>query len=142
MPPSEETVTSTLWLEPDNVMAGTTIVNEVPLGLMMSVERLAGLFGPKLTDVMPDRFVPVTVTVVPPLDEPKAGSTPVMVGVGALFVFWYVNLSAAVVADVPITLVTVTSTGTALLAPAGLSIVIEPFALYTSVDRSAAKPPN
>jgi hypothetical protein len=66
---------------------------------------IAAVVAPNFTAEAPVRFVPVMVTVVPPVVEPADGDTPVTVG-GVT----KVNLSAAPVALVPPGVVTVIST--------------------------------
>jgi hypothetical protein len=73
---------------------------------------------PKLTAVVPVKFVPLIVTTVPPTVGPPEGDTLVTVG-GAT----YVNSSAGEVAEFPPVVVTVTSTVPAV--PAGATAVIE-----------------
>ena len=60
---------------------------------------------PNLTAVAFARLVPVTVTLVPPPWGPEVGLTAVTVGAAV-----YVNWSALLVAEVPLGVVTVTST--------------------------------
>src|SRR5207253_1933861 len=62
--------------------------------------------APKSTDVAPVKCEPLIVTVVPPAAGPAVGFTDVTVGAGVTEVKW----SPADVADVPPTVVTVTST--------------------------------
>jgi len=73
-------------------------------------------FVPNITAVAPVNPVPVTVTVVPPAADPKAGEMLVTVGTGA-----YVNLSAAELTLVPDGEVTIIST---VPVPAGEVAVI------------------
>jgi hypothetical protein len=89
-------VTSTVPAEP----AGFVAVIWVAL---LTVNELA-LFAPNLTAVVPVRFVPVTVTEVPPASGPLVGLTDVIVGAAT-----YVNWSLADVALVPPTVVVVMS---------------------------------
>jgi hypothetical protein len=70
------TVTSTV---PAVVVAGEIAVSEVSLAVLLPVTSVAGT-PPKSTAVAPLRFVPVTVTVVPPAVEPESGATLVIVG--------------------------------------------------------------
>jgi hypothetical protein len=58
---------------------------------------------PKFTPLAPMNPVPVIVTVVPPAVVPLEGATAVTVGA-------YVNWSSGLVGDVPLVVVTVTST--------------------------------
>lgn len=81
--------------------------------------KLVALYGPNKTAVTLAKLVPVIVTVVPPPIEPVAGLMPVTVGAGAA----NVNLSAAVIADAPSGLDTITSKIPA--ACAGATAVIE-----------------
>ena len=67
--------------------------------------RLVPAVDPNSTVVAPVNPVPVTVTVVPPANGPKAGEIPVMVGTGT-----YVNWSAGEVVLVPPGVVTEIST--------------------------------
>jgi hypothetical protein len=69
-----------------------------------TLNEAAGV-APKLTTVAPVKLVPVIVTVVPPAVGPEFGATEVTVGAATK-----VNWSATPVADVPATVVTVTST--------------------------------
>jgi hypothetical protein len=80
--------------------------------------KLVAPVEPKFNAVAPLRFVPVTVTVVPPPVDPVFGLTAETVGAGT-----YVNSSAVDTTDVPTGVVTVTSTTPA--DPAGLMAVIE-----------------
>ena len=60
------------------VPAGAVAVIVVAL----STVNVVAAAGPKFTAVAPAKFVPVTVTVVPPVSGPEAGLTPVTVGRG------------------------------------------------------------
>ena len=71
VPPGVTAVTLTV-----PVPAGLTAVIDVAL---FTVKLVAGV-EPKSTAVAPVRFVPVMVTVVPPLVEPVAGLTADTVG--------------------------------------------------------------
>ena len=84
MPTGFVTVTSTGPIAP----AGETAVSELELCTV----KLAGT-PPKSTSVVPARFAPLTVTVVPPPSGPLAGLTALTVGAGA-----NVKRSAALVA--------------------------------------------
>ena len=84
------------------------------------------------TAVADEKFVPWIVTVVPPDEGPAVGDTDVTVGVAMK-----VNWSAAEVALVPPTVITLMST---VPVPAGAVAVIE-VALFT-VKPVAAAPPN
>ena len=70
VPPAVVTVTSTTP-EP----AGEVTVIEVPVLLVMAP---AG--APKWTEVAEDRLVPVTTTLVPPVEGPLVGTIDVTVG--------------------------------------------------------------
>ena len=72
LPPTVVTVTSTVPAEP----AGAVAVTEVAL---FTVTLIAALV-PKFTEVVPVRFVPVTVTEVPAVSGPDAGLIEVTVG--------------------------------------------------------------
>jgi hypothetical protein len=96
VPPAVVTVTLTVPL-PD----GDVAVMEVEL---LTV-KLAVFPEPKSTALAPVRFVPVTVTDVPPAKGPADGLTEVTVGTKV-----YRNWSAALVALVPPAVVTVTLT--------------------------------
>src|SRR3974390_2801833 len=62
--------------------------------------KLAAVVVPNFTTVAPVRWVPVMVTVVPPVVEPKGGVTEVMVGGGAIKVKpVFVAVPPAVVAN-------------------------------------------
>ena len=61
---------------------------------------------PKCTAVAPVKLVPLTVTEFPPAGAPLFGLTPVTVG-GGLYVNWSLG---ALIAEVPLGVVTVTST--------------------------------
>ena len=76
---------------------------------------------PKSTAALPKRFVPVIVTLVPPLAGPEVGLRPVTDGVELLEL--KVNWSPTPVAEVPLPVVTVTST--VPVASKGLMAVIE-----------------
>ena len=71
VPPGVVTVTSTV---PDP--AGATAVMEVADTTLKEVAAVE----PNLTAVAPVRFVPVTVTEVPPAVEPEGGLTEVTTG--------------------------------------------------------------
>ena len=62
--------------------AGVTAVTDVGL---TTVTFVAG-FPPTMTDVAPERFVPVSVIVVPPAFEPEVGATDESVGSSAVYV--------------------------------------------------------
>jgi hypothetical protein len=74
----------------------------VMLVLLTTVYELASV-EPNFTLVAPVKFVPVSVTVVPPAVGPEVGLMLVTVGAGT-----YVYSSDDEVADVPPTVVTVT----------------------------------
>src|SRR5689334_20494673 len=97
-PAPEVTVTSTV-----PVPAGAVAVMVVAL---LTVNDWAAV-PPKVTADTPVKFVPVTVTVVPPVLVPDVGLTPVTVGAGGGV---YVNWSFGLAALVPFPVVTVTST--------------------------------
>ena len=124
VPPSVVTVISTV-----PVPAGAVAV----IWLAEMTAKLAALVAPNLTAVAPEKPAPVIVTDVPPAPGPAVGEIDVTVG-GATYVYW----SATVVADVPPTVVTVTSTVPA--APAGAVAVIEVSEL--TVKPSAFAAPN
>jgi len=95
----------------------------VPAGEVAVIEvaeltvKLVALVAPNFTAVAPVKPVPVTVTDVPPAAGPDVGEIEVTVGAAT-----WVNWSAADVGDVPLGLVTVTST---VPVPAGEVAVIE-----------------
>jgi hypothetical protein len=95
--------------------------------------KLVAAVVPNFTALAPVKFVPVMVTDVPPVGGPELGVTAVTVGAA-----WYVNLSAAPVAEVPPGVVTVTSTDPA--DPAGSVAVIDVAELM--VKLVAAVAPN
>src|SRR5579863_6730366 len=97
-PPGVATVTSVVPITP----AGEVTVRDVPAPL--TTTPLPGL-APKSTAVAPARFVPVTVTELPPEVVPMCGATPVTEGTPK-----YVKESAALVALVPSGVTTVRST--------------------------------
>jgi hypothetical protein len=70
------TVTSTFPLDADGEVAVIDVAD-------VTVNDVAGS-APKSTAVAPRKFVPVTVTTVPPLDGPRAGLTPDTVGGGPM----------------------------------------------------------
>src|SRR6266852_5245565 len=72
----------------------------------LTMKKLAGTV-PKFTAVVPLKFVPVSTTWVPPDVETKVDAIPVTVGAEPRV---YVNWSLEEVADVPLTVVTRTST--------------------------------
>ena len=55
--------------------AGVVTTTEVPL-----VETMVAVVPPKVTELVPDKFVPVIVTVVPPAVVPTIGDKPEIVG--------------------------------------------------------------
>ena len=87
--------------------------------------KLVALVAPNFTAVAPVKLVPVSVTDVPPVVGPKVGEIDVAVGPAI-----YVNWSAADVAEVPPTVVTLTST---VPIPAGDVAVID-------VEETTVKP--
>ena len=107
IPPGVVTVTSTTPVPGGS--SAVIVVSET------TVKLVAGVM-PKSTAVAPVKAVPVIVTVVPPVTGPSVGLMLVTVGAAT-----YVNWSAGEVADVPSTLVTVTSTTP---VPAGSSAMI------------------
>ena len=74
VPPAVVTVTSTV-----PVPAGEVAVIEVALFTV----KVVALFPPNFTAVAPLRFVPVMVTLVPPVVGPDVGLIEVTVGAGA-----------------------------------------------------------
>src|SRR5437879_7504555 len=72
----------------------------------VSTLKEAALTVPNFTELAPVKCEPLIVTVVPPAAGPAVGFTDVTAGAGATNVNW----SAADVADVPPTVVTVMST--------------------------------
>ena len=68
------TVTSTLPAASDGAVA---VIEEADTAVMTPVD------DPKLTDVAPERLVPVMVTVVPPATDPLVGLSAVTVGAAA-----------------------------------------------------------
>ena len=97
MPPTVVTVISGV----PTLSAGDVAVMEVAL---MTVKLVAAV-EPKLTAVAPVRVAPVIVTNVPPPSGPAVGEMAVTVGAVT-----YVKSSAELVAEVPPTVITVTST--------------------------------
>jgi hypothetical protein len=89
--------------------------------------------APKFTAEAPVNPVPVIVTLVPPAAEPVFGLTFVTVGAAT-----NVNWSAALVADVPPVVTTVTSTVPALSAGEVAEIDVSEF----TVKLAAAVPPK
>ena len=88
-----------------------TVTVPVPGGLVTVIcvlesEVILPATPPKVTPVAPARPVPVIDTVVPPAVLPLSGDMPVTAGRGAPKVYW----SAAVSFDVPVGVVTMTST--------------------------------
>jgi hypothetical protein len=126
VPPGVVTVTSTV----PAVWAGDVTVMVVPLPPTVKVVTTV---LPKLTAVAPVKLLPVMVTLVPPAIGPPVGETPVTVGAAK-----NVNWSALLVADVPPTVVTVTSTVPA--ASAGVTAVI--VVALTTVKLAADTLPN
>jgi hypothetical protein len=124
----------------DDVPDGVTTVTStapVPAGDVAVIEvseftvNAVAATDPNLTEVAPVKPLPVTLTTVPPGAGPEFGETlETMVA--------YVNLSAALVADVPAIVVTVMST--VPTDPAGDTAVICD-ALFT-VNEVAAVVPN
>ena len=125
VPPGVVTVMFTVPTEP----AGEATVICVP---DTTVTVVPG-FAPNNTDVAPLRFVPVTVTDVPPTNGPADGETPVTVG-AATNVYW----SALEVAEVPPGDVTVMSTVPADSAGATAVICVAEF----TMKLFAAVPPK
>jgi len=64
-----------MFTAPTEDTAGLVAVTDVDVD-----ETTVPAVVPKRTAVAPERFVPVTVTVVPPLVGPTAGDTPVTAG--------------------------------------------------------------
>jgi hypothetical protein len=118
VPPGVVTVTSTVPADSVGLVAVTDV------GLL-TVTPVAAVV-PKSTAVAPVRFVPVMVTLVPPAVGPEVGLTPVTVGTVAGAA--NVNLSAVLVAETSVSVLTVTSTVPA--DPAGLVAAID-VALFT-----------
>jgi hypothetical protein len=61
----------------------------VPAGAVTVIEPalfavMAAAVVPKVTEVAPDKFVPVIVTLVPPAVGPLLGVNPVIVGAGGI----------------------------------------------------------
>ncbi len=107
VPPGVMTVTSTR----PAACAGATAVAEVADTGVTAVAAAV----PKVTAVMPVRFVPVIVTTVPPAIGPDVGLIEVTVGrTGGAPT--KVNVSPAVTAEVPAGVITVTSTAPATCA--------------------------
>ena len=107
------TVTSTIPAVP----AGAVAVIEVAVGVPVMVPVML----PKLTAVAPVNAVPVMVTDVPPVTEPEVGEMLDTVGAAASYVYW----SPVPVADVPRSVVTVTSTTPAAWAGA-ITVIKDP----------------
>jgi hypothetical protein len=80
------------------------------------------------------KSVPVSVTPVPPAVLPEPGLTPVTAGTGAAV---YVNWSAAAAGDVPLGVVTVTST---VPAAWGGAVAVIDVAELTVNERAAVLP--
>ena len=74
VPPGVVTATLTAPAGP----AGVVTVNDVA-----EFDVIVPAVPPKVTDVAPDKFVPVIVTLVPPEVGPDEGETDVMAGVDA-----------------------------------------------------------
>ena len=125
MPPTVVTVISGV----PTLSAGDVAVMEVAL---MTVKLVAAV-EPKLTAVAPVRVAPVIVTNVPPPSGPAVGEMAVTVGAVT-----YVKSSAELVAEVPPTVITVTSTTPA--DSAGVVAVINVELL--TVKLVAAEAPN
>ena len=81
--------------------------------------KLAAVVVPNLTAVAPMKPVPVTVTVTPPLVVPVPGVNEVMVGMGATYLKWLVDVA------VPPTVVTETVTVPATCDLVTALIVVE-----------------
>jgi hypothetical protein len=124
VPPVVVTLTSTVP-EPAGAVAVICVAE-------FTVKPVAAV-APNVTAVAPDRFVPVNVTVVPPVVGPAVGEMLVIVG-APMNVYW----SAADVADVPPAVVTLTSTVPALPAGAVAVICVAEF----TVKPVAAVAPN
>ena len=122
-PPGVVTTTST------RPAACAGVVTVICVGVSVEIDADV---PPNVTVVAPPRFDPLMVTMVPPAVGPAAGDTPAMPG-GAKKVYW----SAALVALVPPTVVTLTST---VPAPAGETALID-VALFT-VNEVAGVAPN
>jgi len=90
-----------------------------------TVNELEGLFCPKSTAVAPDKFVPVIVTNVPL--GPELGLTPLTAGGGGTV---YVNWAAALVALVPPSVATVTSTVPTVPGGAVAVMLVEVLTVY------------
>ena len=73
MPPGVVTATSTVAAASDGAVA---VIEEAESAVMTPDD------DPKLTDVAPERFVPVMVTAVPPAVGPDDGLVPTTVGGG------------------------------------------------------------
>jgi hypothetical protein len=125
VPPGVTTVISTAPADP----AGEVAVIEVA---EFTVNEVA-LVVPNLTAETEVKPVPVMLTLVPPAVGPAFGLTAVTVGAA-----WYVKWSAEVAVEVPLEVVTVTSTVPA--DPAGELAVIE-VAEFT-VNEVASVVPN
>ena len=84
----------------------------------MTTLKLAAAVVPKVTAVAPRKLVPLIVTEVPPAAGPDDGLKPVTVGAAR-----YVNTSAGDVGEVPLGVVTVTSTGPGLELTGLLTVI-------------------
>ena len=92
------------------VTVTSTVVPAVPAGLLTTtcesdLLRMVAATLPNITAVASEKFVPVIVMSLPPEAGPIPGLMPVTTGTDV-----YVNRSAAVVADAPPPVTTVTST--------------------------------
>src|SRR5450830_673706 len=123
VPPPVVTLTSTVP-EPAGAVAVICVA-------LLKVKLLAAV-PPKVTAVTPAKFVPVMVTLVPPVAGPDVGEMLLTVGAAR-----YVNWSAEPVALVPPPVVTLTST---VPVPAGAVAVI--CVALLKVKLLAAVPPK
>lgn len=84
------TTTSTV---PATVDAGTVALRAV----LDKTTKKGAVTPPNVTDIVPVKFVPVTVTTLPPLNGPLTGDKLVTVGVGVGFQVQTLPVSAALV---------------------------------------------
>jgi hypothetical protein len=120
---------------PDGVVTTTSTV-PVPAGDVAVIDeseftvKVVAAADPNLTEVAPVNPLPITLTTVPPAAGPAFGETPETTVA-------YMNLSAALVVEVPPIVVTVMSTVPA--EPAGDTAVIDE-ALTTAYELAAVVP--
>ena len=147
-PPTGWVVKTSFVAAPTEVNRSAVVMGDVPAGVMTVISTVPLTTGevvvielaeltvneaevvPNLTPVAPVKPVPVMVTEVPPAPGPELGVTPVTVGA-------YANVSAGPTGEVPLGVVTRTST---VPEPAGEVAVICEAEL--NVKLAAAVPPK